>query len=177
MNRLLIMIVVITAIITISKLIMNLLKIEDRKNGLNINEQNYTIKKSLFNSSDQEKRIEKLQKLYFVDFEINRNLWKRALIITLISSGAGLIIGFIIHYGIGGIILIAILSTIVYFSKQIKYLVLLDFFVIISIFLTKTINYPILAVTPAIIILNYVIFLDYNKYKRELKIDNITHNT
>lgn len=169
MNSFIIMIILISVIITTSKVIMRFLRQQDIKNGLNIKDDNYSVKKTLLTSGNQEKRLKSINKMTFSDYKINQDLWKKGYIIAIISAGAGLIVSIITKYGAGGIILTIILSSVIYYSKQLKYLFLLDVLMIISLFFTRTLNYSYLVVAPAVILFNYIVIIDYNKYMKEQK--------
>lgn len=169
MSNFLIMIIIISIIITTSKIIMRFLKQQDVKNGLDIKSEYYTIQKTLTSSNKQEKRLKKMQKMLFNEFEIDDKLWKQSYLLLIALSGIGVGINMITKISPGSVLLIVIFASIIYFQKSIKILICMDIMVFLFIISAKSVNTGLMVVLPLIILFNYAIWTDYYKYRQMLK--------
>ena len=168
MNRLMIMLVAIVVIILTSKIVMKLLRQQDLKNGLVLRESDYNIKNSLLSSHKQEKRIEKLKRQQFIEYDINEDMWKKSYVIILASSIISVVFGNISKIGIGGAILIVILATVVFFKRIIKVMLLMDLVAILPLLSLSIKNIPVVILIPAVGIFNYIVLYDYIAYRRTI---------
>lgn len=169
MSNFLIMILILSIIITTSKIIMRFLKQQDIKNGLDIKSEYYTIQKTLTSSNKQEKRLKKMQKMLFNEFEIDDKLWKQSYLLLIALSGIGVGINMITKISPGSVLLIVIFASIIYFQKSIKILICMDIMVFLFIISSKSVNTGLMVVLPLIILFNYAIWTDYYKYRQMLK--------
>ena len=169
MSNFLIMILILSIIITTSKIIMRFLKQQDIKNGLDIKSEYYTIQKTLTSSNKQEKRLKKMQKMLFNEFEIDDKLWKQSYLLLIALSGIGVGINMITKISPGSVLLIVIFASIIYFQKSIKILICMDIMVFLFIISAKSVNTGLMVVLPLIILFNYAIWADYYKYRQMLK--------
>ena len=148
---------------------MRFLKQQDIKNGLDIKSEYYTIQKTLTSSNKQEKRLKKMQKMLFNEFEIDDKLWKQSYLLLIALSGIGVGINMITKISPGSVLLIVIFASIIYFQKSIKILICMDIMVFLFIISAKSVNTGLMVVLPLIILFNYAIWADYYKYRQMLK--------
>lgn len=173
MNPILIMLAIIALILAASKIAMNQVKKEDRRQGLELKDKNYSLKGTLLSSSNQDKRIEKNNKETFHEYKINESLWKKAMIVLIGSAIVSITYGFTARADFIGPLMLTIAGVYVYYSKKIRFVIFTDILTLLVLF-TNPIKYlvPILIMVPAIIILNFVTINDYiayRRYKRELE--------
>lgn len=160
---------IILIILAISKLIMETIKKRDRRNGLQLDDKYYSITGTLFSPINQDKRIEREQRLKFVDFNIDKSMWKKTYILYMGLASIALGIGIFFKCDIIGVILTSAFITFIFFSRRIIFLIPAGITIIYSL-LYYDVRYNIsnYVIVPAFIIFGYVIIKDYKKYRKKL---------
>lgn len=165
----LVIILVVSIIITISKIVMEFIKKRDRKNGLYLDDRYYSIIGTLISPANQDKRLEKEQRKKFNDYSIDEAMWKKSYFFFLILSSLGLIIAIIYKCDIVALVLAVTFATLLFFTKKMLYLTLEDIIILASIIYNSLkFNIPIFIIFPAVIMMNYVIIRDYKAYRKSL---------
>ena len=165
MSRSVILIILITIIITISNLIMKILRYRDVEKGLVLEENNYSIKKTIFSSLDQDKRIEK-QKKEEKEKISDSELWKKLYIISMTAAFLGMIAG--IYFGNGCIQLTIIILFLIYIYKKrtLSSLILIDLYVLLTCLQNVyQLNIPVIVMAPFVILFNFLKYRDYKMNK------------
>ncbi len=96
MTRLFVIILLISMIIAISNIAMQMVKKEDEKNGLYLDDKYYSIKNTLFSSHKQDKRIKKYKKVK-PEYYIESFLWNRTFLTTIISIMAATVFAYLFN--------------------------------------------------------------------------------
>lgn len=170
MKRYYLLIIILTLIILLYKIIMDYLKKIDRKNGLKIDERNYSIIGTIFSPIIQNKRISRQTKMAFKDFEIDDVLWKKAFIFFEAASLCAIIISLFRNVTVFGMIIICISGMITYFMKKIYSVFIADLCYIVMLTTRLSNNYMnLILITPALILFNYIVLRDYRKYRKDKK--------
>ena len=162
-------IVVIAGIVAVSKLAMEYLKTLDIKNGLVIDDSNYSIKGTLFNSIKQDKRIKKENKKHFKDYEIDSAAWKKCFFLFIGAIVCAVIESLCEGKSILPILLISVSLPIHYFSKRLYYLLVFDICYLFSLCCISYVLISVIIIAPAVVLYNYVVWKDYKNYKKSLR--------
>ncbi len=165
-------IILTSIILVISKLIMKMIRKEDEKNGLYINEKEYTILSPLRLSRNQDKRIKKeTAKKY----PINEELWKKSCLLVIISASLAATAGFVFKADVAGPVIIILAAIYVYINRSYRVLLVTDILLIlIMIFQGINYSFPLLISYPAMIFFTYIVRKDYKKFKT--KSDTLQNN-
>ena len=158
--RLVLPVIIISVILAISRLIMDMIKKEDKKNGLNIDNKYYTIQGTIFNKT-LKKREEKEKK---EKPEINESLWKKGIIGITAGSAVFGLFGIMTGRDYAGIIIIFVFSAYAYTKRKLYPLIISNIFSILII-ITSNIHYslPLILIFPLQIIFTIIVSSDLKK--------------
>ena len=153
-------------ILAVSKAVMNMIKKEDERNGLYINEKEYGVFSSLRLSRNQDKRIEK--ETENKDYPVDESMWKKCMIIILSFAALSLILGITFSADIAGPVILLVAASYVYSQKSYKILVITDIIAFILMFTNYPLyTFPIMIMFPPLLVFTYVVRKDYKKSKNK----------
>jgi len=167
-----------SVLLTISKFAMEIIKKRDRRNGLVLDDKYYSITGTLFSPLNQDKRLKKIQKLKFENYNIDDKQWKKGFIFFIILGIAGLLYAIIYNADVLSIVFAAVFVVLLFFVRKIIFLVLLDMFVIYGVLHDFTsLNISVCIIFPAVIMINYIVMKDYMAYRKKINQNDKNFNS
>lgn len=163
-------VLIIGVILFVSRLLMQKIKEDDRREGLKLDDKEYTIRKTIKRPAKQEKRIEKMttdSKPVFSECMKNVEHYERMAKCVLILA-AGVLFAVICHANITTYIISTLLTIWLYKAAKIRILVFTDLFLILNYFCINNAMLTYIVIVPVMIYINYYYFAVYMNFRQSI---------
>ena len=164
-------ILIIGVILFVSRMLMQKIKEDDRREGLELDDKEYTIRKTIKRPSKQEKRIEKMttgSKPVFSECMKNVEHYDERMAKCVLILAAGVLFAIICHANITTYIISTLLIIWLFKAAKIRILIFTDLFLILNYFCINNAVLTYIVIVPVMIYINYYYFAAYMIFRQSI---------